>query len=75
MPEYIINVAEIEELQMINDKDELERIFNRANSIVVQGGTVVLARKRKDGSMEPFDELTTEPDLQQYKNTVFKYIG
>ena len=74
MPEYVINVAEIEELQMISDKDELERIFNRAKSTIVQGGTVALTRKSRDGKVERFDELSTEPDLNTYKTTVFKYL-
>ncbi len=74
MPEFLINVAQIEELQMINDKDELEKIFNRAKSMVIQGGTMVLARKLKDGKMERFDEITTEADLAAYKKGVFKYL-
>ena len=74
MPEYLIDVAAVEELQMINDTDELDRMFARARSTVVQGGTVVLARKSKDGSMERFDEISTEPDLEQYKLGVYKYL-
>ena len=74
MPEYVINVAQVEELQMIKDKDELEKIFSRAKSIIVQGGEVILARKSRDGKVERFDEISTEPDLAAYKKTVFKYL-
>lgn len=74
MPEYLIDVAAVESLQMINDTDELDRMFTRARSTIVQGGTVVLARKSKNGSIERFDEITTEPDLEQYRLGVFKYL-
>jgi hypothetical protein len=74
MPEYVINVAQVEELQMINDKDELEKIFTRAKSTIVQGGTVVLVRKSRGGKVERFDEISTEPDLKIYRTSVFKYL-
>lgn len=74
MPGYVINVAQVEELQMINDKDELEKIFTRAKSIIVQGGTVVLTRQSRNGKVDRFDEISTEPDLNTYKARVFKYL-
>jgi hypothetical protein len=74
MPEYLIDVATVESLQMINDTDELDRTFTRARSTIVQGGTVVLARKSKNGSMARFDEISTEPNLEQYRLGVFKYL-
>lgn len=74
MPEFIINVAEIEELQMISDEAELERIFTRAKSTIVQGGTVILGRKSGSGQLQRFDEITTEPDLDTYKQGVFKLL-
>ncbi len=74
MQEYTINVGEIEELQMIKDTDKLDQMFTRAKSTVVQGGSVVLLRKNTDGSTYKFDELTTETDLEKYRETVFKYL-
>lgn len=74
MPEYVINVAEIEALQMISDKQELEKIFTKAKSTIIQGGEVILGRKLKDEPLQRFDEITTEPDLENYKKGVFKYL-
>lgn len=74
MTEYTINVSEIEELQMTNNISELEQMFTRAHRAVVQGGAAVLVRKNVDGSFYKFDELTTEEDLQNYKDSVFKYL-
>lgn len=74
MAEIIIDVANVESLQMTHDVDELDRIFTKAKSIVVQGGTVVLARKSRQGAMERFDEISTEADLNTYRETVYKYL-
>jgi hypothetical protein len=74
MQEYTINVNEVEDLQMVNNTDELEKIFTRAKSTVIQGGSVILTRKFADGSVEKFDEMTTEHDLENYRETVFKYL-
>jgi len=74
MQEYEINVAKVEELQMVNNVVELEQIFVRAKSVVIQGETVVLIRQNADGSTYKFDEITTEADLENYKQTVFKYL-
>jgi hypothetical protein len=74
MQEYEINVSNIEELQMTNNVAELEQIFSRAKSVVVQGETVSLVRQNSDGSTYTFEEITTEADLDNYKQTVFKYL-
>ena len=74
MREYIIDVSRIEELQTLNDKDELENIFYRANSTIVNGERVLLVRKNKDGKTEKFDEMSTHEDLEQYKKRVFRYV-
>ncbi len=74
MNEFTINVTEVEELQMTNSIADLEQIFSKAKSIIVQGETVVLVRKNTDGSTYKFDELTTEFDLDNYRETVFKYL-
>jgi hypothetical protein len=74
MPPFEINVSIVEELQMTNNLTELEQIFSKAKSTVVQGETVTLVRQNTDGSTYTFDELTTEADLENYKQTVFKYL-
>ena len=74
MAEYIINVNEVEDLQMIDDLVELHQIFTRAQSTVVQGGTVILVRQNADGSSYRFDEITTEAEVEDYKEKVFKYL-
>ena len=74
MAEYIINVNEVEDLQMTSNTAELEQMFTRAKSTVIQGGTVILTRQYAEGRIENFDELTTEADLEAYRQTVFKYL-
>ena len=74
MPEYTINVSEVEDLQTISNVAELNKMFARAQSTVVQGGTVVLVRRTPDGSVYKFDEITTEADVENYKQMVFKYL-
>ena len=74
MKEYVIDVGKVEELQTINNRNELETIFDRANSTIVNGEKVVLVRKQKNGKAEKFDELTTQADLEEYRKSVFKYL-
>lgn len=74
MREYVIDVSRIEELQTLNDKDELENIFARAKSTIVNGEKVLLVRKDKNGRSEKFDELSTEGELQLYRQRVFRYL-
>jgi hypothetical protein len=74
MKEYVIDVARIEELQMLSDTHELENIFTRAKSTIVNGEKVILVRKSGATPAQKFDELTTLRDLEQYKKTVFKYL-
>ena len=74
MAEYTINVSEVEDLQTISNVAELNKMFARAQSTVVQGGTVVLVRRTPDGSFYKFDEITTEADVENYKQMVFKYL-
>jgi len=69
MNDYVIDVARVEELQMLSDVDALEKIFARAHSAIVNGAKAVLVRKSV-----PFDEFTTLPDLEAYRKTVFKYL-
>jgi len=74
MAEYTINVSEVEDLQTISNVAELNKMFARAQSTVVQGGTVVQVRRTPDGSVYKFDEITTEADVENYKQMVFKYL-
>jgi len=74
MQEYIIEINKIEELQTLKDTDELDRIFRKAQSTIVQGEAVVLVRLNPGGASNKVDELTTESDLDLYKQTVMKYL-
>lgn len=74
MQEFVISVNEIEELQMVKDMDELERIFGRAKSTIVQGEAVILMRENPGGAQHKVDVLTTEADLETYKRSVLKYL-
>ena len=73
MNDYVIDVAQVEELQTLNDREALEKIFEKARSAIVNGAGTVLIRKTA-GRKEAFDEFTTLPDLEVYKKTVFKYL-
>ena len=74
MQEYIIDVTEIEELQMTNDIDALDNIFQRARSTIVNGEKVVLQRKQRGAPTNPVDEFTTLDDLEHYRKTVYRYL-
>jgi hypothetical protein len=74
MQEYIIQVNKIEELQMLKDHDELERIFLKAKSTIIQGEAVVLVRLNPGGAEHKVDEFTTEADLQSYREKTFQYL-
>jgi hypothetical protein len=74
MQDLEIDVSEIEALQTINNTRELNSIFSRAQSTVVNGATVILYRKSTSGEKTPFDKISTEADLAVYKKSVFKYL-
>jgi len=74
MNDYTINVGQIEELQAISNAEELEKIFSRAKSAVVNGAKVILARKEALGKLNKFDEMDTLEALEKYKAQVFKYL-
>jgi len=74
MTDYTINVSKIEEYQTINNADELEKIFARAKSAVVNGAKVILSRKESSGEVNKFDEMDTLEALEIYKAQVFKYV-
>ena len=74
MKEYVINVTQIEELQMISNIKELDQIFEKAKSTNVNGEPVLLVRRQANGVTQKFDELTTLDTLSEYKNSVYKYL-
>lgn len=71
MPEFTFLIEEIEELQTLSDRDALEALFEKAKSVVVGGGTVLLRRNRRS---EVFDRLDSEERLAAYRQQVFKYL-
>lgn len=75
MRDYTINVTQVEEYQTINNTDELEKIFTRAKSTIVNGAKVILVREEKSGQMNKFDEMDTLDELEKYRQQVFKYLG
>ena len=75
MQDLKINVAEIEDWQMIKNIAELDMIFSKAHSTVVNGATVVLYRRSASEVEEKFDEITTEADLDTYRKTVYRYLS
>ena len=74
MEDYTIDVTQIEELQTITNTDELEKIFARAKSAIVNGAKVILVRKEASGKKNKFDELDTQDSLERYRQQVFKYL-
>jgi len=74
MDEYQIKVNQVEEFQMTNSIVDLQQIFKRAHSTVIQGGTVVLLRDNADGSSYTVDEISNEDELKRYKDSVFQYL-
>jgi hypothetical protein len=73
MQEYIIDVSKIEELQTISNINELDNIYERAKSTIVNGEKVQLVRKLQ-GQHQKFDEFSTLEELADYKKTVYKYL-
>jgi hypothetical protein len=74
MNDFVINVTQVEELQTISNTDELEKIFGKAKSAVVNGAKVILVRKDAAGKTNKFDEIDTLEDLEKYREGVFKYL-
>ena len=74
MQDYTINVTQSEELKTINNTDELDTIFTRAKSAIVNGAKVILVRKEVSGKINKFDEMDTLDDLETYRERVFRYL-
>ena len=74
MEDYIINVGQVEELQMVNDITGLDTIFQRAKRTVIGGCNVVLVRKQRSGQVDKFEAFSTLEDLEAYRENVYKYL-
>lgn len=74
MNDYTIDVTKIEELQTISNTNELDKIFTRAKSTIVNGAKVILVRKEASGKTNKFDEMDTLDELEKYRKQVFKYL-
>ena len=74
MQPYFIDVGKIEDLQMIHNRDELDRIFDRAKRTIVNGESVHLIRRDYHGIPQPFERFTTLEELEEYKGRVYKYL-
>ncbi|HEX6334826.1 MAG TPA: hypothetical protein VFZ78_11410 [Flavisolibacter sp.] len=74
MKAYTIDVTQVEELQKTRDTNELDRIFARAKSTIVNGEKVNLVRRGYGSAAEKFDEITTLEDLESVRERVFRYL-
>lgn len=74
MEDFVIIVNRIEELQLIQDRHELELIFDKAKRTIVGGLDVILVRKNSNGSQERFETISTEHDLEEYRKRVFRFL-
>lgn len=74
MEDYVINVGNVEEWQMINDISSLNEVFQRAKRVLVGGGTVALMREQRDGSSWKVDEFSSLEDFEKYRENVYKYL-
>jgi hypothetical protein len=74
MEEYVIYVNQVEELQMVNDTNTLDIIFQRTKRMLVGGGTIALVRKNTNGREDKFDDITTLDDMEAYRKTVYKNL-
>ena len=72
--DYSINVAEIEELQDLRDREALLFILDKARRSIIQGAEVFLYRKTNQGQKAYFDTIHSESELEAYKNQVLKYL-
>lgn len=74
MEDYLIVVNRIEELQMIQDRQELELIFEKARRIIVGGRNVILVRENSSGRQDKFQTISNEQDFEEYRKQVFRFL-
>jgi hypothetical protein len=75
MEDFIISVGKVEEWQMTNDIDALDRVFDRAKRALVGGGVVALVREQRSGESYRFEEFSTLEEFEAYRRNVYKYLG
>lgn len=74
MEDYIINVGQVEQWQMINDISCLDELFHRARRVLVGGGTVLLQREQRSGETWKVGEYTNLDDFEDYRKNVYKHL-
>jgi hypothetical protein len=74
MEDYVIVVNRIEDLQLTQDKLELELIFDRAKRTIVGGQDVILVRQNRNGEQEKFQTISNEQDFEEYRKQVFRFL-
>jgi hypothetical protein len=74
MEDFIIVVNRIEELQVTQDRQELELIFEKAKRTIVGGMEVILVRENSNGTREKFDTFSNEADFEEYRKRVFRFL-
>ena len=73
--EYKIDISQVEEWQMLKNTTELDALFIKAKSTIVQGGKLLLYRKNPDQHIYITEEISSEDDLKLYKERVYKYLN
>ena len=73
MEDFIIVVNRVEELQLTNDRHELQLILTKAKRAITGGQDVILVRETK-GKQERFDTISNESDLEDYKKRVLRFL-
>ncbi|PSL28984.1 hypothetical protein [Chitinophaga ginsengisoli] len=74
MEDFVIVVNRIEELQLTQDRQELELIFEKAKRTIVGGMDVILMRESSNGSREKFQTFSNEHDFEEYRKQVFRFL-
>jgi hypothetical protein len=74
MEDYVIIVNRIEELQLTQDKTELELILDRAKRTIVGGQDVILVRQNRNGQQERFQTISNEQDFDTYRKQVLRFL-
>jgi len=74
MEDYVIIVNRIEELQLTQDRAELEIILERAKRTIIGGMDVILVRQNRNGQQEKFQTITNERDFEDYRKQVLRFL-
>jgi hypothetical protein len=74
MEDFVIVVNRIEELQLIQDRQELELILEKAKRTIIGGMNVILVRENSNGKQEKFETFSNERDFEEYRKQVFRGV-